>query len=106
VLLAFLAHEEGLHVGARGEGGAGDRVGAHRQPADRGGAVLGCRRGDKLAHRPEPGRPQRGAFRVDVIVGFEPARERDPPDHEGVLTQLGDEPFAGIAHVDIWTVLG
>ena len=36
VLLGLLAHEEGLDVGAAGQRGAGGRVGAHRQAADRG----------------------------------------------------------------------
>ena len=55
--LGLLAHEERLDVGAAGQRGAGDRVGAHRHPADRGRPVL-ARRARRRA------RPARGTRRA------------------------------------------
>ena len=45
---------------------------------------------DELAERGKPGRAQDRALGVDVVVGLEAAGERDLPDHERVLAQLGD----------------
>jgi hypothetical protein len=95
VLLALLADEEGLHVGAAGERGARDRVGAHRQAADRGGADLARLLGHQLAERAEAFRPQDRPLRVYEVLRHRPARERHLTDHERVLAQLARERFAG-----------
>ena len=69
VRLDVLAHEEGLAVEAAGERGAGDRVGPHRHPADRGRPPLAALRRDQLAERGEAVREQDRALGVDVVGG-------------------------------------
>ena len=68
VRLGVLAHEERLHVRAAGERGAGRRVGAHRQPADRGGLPLARVARRQLGQRGEARRAQDGALGVDVVL--------------------------------------
>ena len=60
VRLGLLAHEERLDVGAAGERGARGRVGAHRQPADR-GRVPARARGRRRARPARRSRPGAGS---------------------------------------------
>jgi hypothetical protein len=98
VLLALLADEEGLHVGARGERRAGHRVGPHGEAADGRRAQLRGLGRHELAERTESGREQDRPLGVHVVLGGSAARERHLADHERVLAELRDEPFACITH--------
>ena len=98
VLLDLLAHEERLHVRAAGERGAGRRVGAHRQPADRGRLPLAGVAGDELGQRGEAGGAQDGALGVDVVLRRGAGGERHLADQQRVRAQLGDERLPGGGH--------
>ena len=91
--LDLLAHEEGLDGGTAGEGRAGDRVSAHRHPANRGGVPGASLAGDELRQGAEAGRAQDRALGVDQVVGGGAAREHNLTDHQGVRAQLGDQPL-------------
>ena len=93
--LDLLAHEERLDVGAAGERGARDRIGAHRHPADRGRVPGAGLVGDELGEREEAGRPEDRALGVDQVLRGPPARQHDLADHERVLAQLGEQSLAG-----------
>ena len=93
VLLLLLADEEGEQVvaGRIGDGGARDRVGAHRHSSDGGGAQPRSLGGDELAERAEPRLAQDRALGVDVVGGGGAAGQRHLTDHECVLAQLRDQ---------------
>ena len=88
VRLDLLAHEEDLHVGAAGERRAGDRVGAHRHPADRRRAPRARLLGDELAERREARRPQDRALGVDVVRRGRAAGQRHLADDQRVRSKL------------------
>src|SRR5436305_4252527 len=69
VLLGLLTHEEGLDRGASGERGTGDRVGAHRHTADRGGTPLAGLGGYKRRERVEPIWAEDRALGIDEVLG-------------------------------------
>src|SRR5256885_1577423 len=74
VLLALLAHEEGLDVGARGQRRARDGIGPHREAADGRRAEGVHLAGDQLAERREARPAQDRSLGIDVIGGGRAAR--------------------------------
>ena len=68
VRLGLLADEEGLDVGAAGQGGARRGVGAHGQPADGGRPPLARAGGDQLGQGGEAGGAQDRPLGVDVVL--------------------------------------
>ena len=101
VLLALLADEERLHVRTARERGAGDRVGAHRDAADRRDAQRARLIRHQLAEGPEALRPQDRSLRVDQVLRLAAAGEGHLADQERVVAQLADQPLARrLAQVD------
>ena len=78
---------------------AGERVGAHRHPADRVRAELGRALGDQLADRAVGGLAQDRPLRVDVVGGRLAARERHLAEHQRVLAKLGDQDLARVSQL-------
>ena len=76
--------------------GARDRVGAHRQPADGGGAALLRLGGDQQPDGAHRRRAKQGSLRVHVVLGHLAGGERHLADHERVLAQLGEQQLAGL----------
>src|SRR4051794_38268967 len=91
VLLAVLADEERLRVGAAGERSTRDRIGAHRRAADSRGTDALRLSADQLGQGVEAGRQQDRAFDVDVVLRGLATRQRHLPDHECVFAQRGDQ---------------
>jgi hypothetical protein len=94
VRLALLPDEESLDVGARGEGSAGHRVGAHGQAPDGGGARRLRLGGDELAKGAKTVGAEDRPLRVHVVLRLAAAREGDLADHERVLAKRGDQSLA------------
>ena len=94
VLLGVLADEEGLDVGAAGQGGARGGIGAHRQPAHGGGLPFARQRGHQLGEGGEARGAQDGALGIDVVLRDLTAGEHDLSHDEGVAAQLVDQPLS------------
>ncbi len=101
VCLGVLADEKGLGIGAPRKSGTCDGVGPHRQAAH-GRPVPGCHLGrQELPQGREALRPEDRPLGIHVVLGHRAAGQRDLPDHQGVLAQLGDQPLAGVTRMGL-----
>ena len=100
-LLASLRTKKAFTIGARRQGRAGDRIGAHRHATYRGrspGHRLG---GHQLAERQEALAQQDGALGVDQILGGDATGQHDLADHQRLLAQHAQQSLACL-HLCLW----
>ena len=95
VLLALLAHEEGLDVRAAASAAQATGSAPIVMPPTAVAPARSASSRDQLAQRAEPGRQQDRPLGVDVVLRRRAARERDLADDQGVLAQLRDQRLSG-----------